>query len=118
MGDDYDRTPLHDAFWTPAPSYDVVDYLLKQPNVPDLLLCKDKRGFTPLDYTRAEDRGRWLRFLRERNALLRPTTLTSSTTSGNKSDRNNDEIKIDDYVLPSCTNDLHGRDNDFLRNRK
>lgn len=93
--DDYHRTPLHDAFWTPTASYDVVDFLLKQPYVPDLLLCKDRRGFTPLDYTRAEDRGRWVQFLWERKTLLRST----STKLGG-SDRN--EIKIDD--LPSLMN--------------
>lgn len=99
--DDYHRTPLHDAFWTPTPSFDVVDFLLKQPSVPDLLMCKDKRGFTPLDYTRAEDHGRWLEFLRERKTALRPTTLlaAASTTSSlvSKRKNGNDDIDIGDY---------------------
>jgi hypothetical protein len=81
--DDYHRTPLHDAFWTPIASYDVVDFLLRQPNVVQLLLLKDVRGYTPLDYARSEDRGKWLRFLWERKSILHPTglSLSSSCTS-------------------------------------
>lgn len=71
--DDYHRTPLHDAFWTSTASPDVVEYLLEQPYVVDLLMAKDKRGFTPLDYSRGEDREKWLRFLWERRDLLKPT---------------------------------------------
>lgn len=72
LRDDYHRTPLHDAFWTSTASYEVVDFLLQQPHVTELLLCKDKRGFTPLDYTRGEDRSKWLAFLWERRATLKP----------------------------------------------
>ncbi|VEU34137.1 unnamed protein product [Pseudo-nitzschia multistriata] len=79
--DDYHRTPLHDAFWTSTASYEVVDFLLRQPHVPDLLLCKDKRGFTPLDYSRGEDRGRWLDFLSERSAILRPYQAEKTSSS-------------------------------------
>jgi hypothetical protein len=79
--DDYHRTPLHDAFWTPIASYDVVDFLLRQPNVVQLLLLKDVRGYTPLDYARSEDRGKWLRFLWERKYILRPTSLSTSCLS-------------------------------------
>ena len=71
--DDYHRTPLHDAFWTSTASPDVVEYMLEQPFVVDLLMAKDKRGFTPLDYSRGEDREKWLRFLWERRDLLKPT---------------------------------------------
>lgn len=70
--DDYHRTPLHDAFWTSTANPDVVDYLLEQPHVIELLLCKDKRGFSPLDYSRGEDRSKWLKFLSERKDILRP----------------------------------------------
>ena len=79
--DDYHRTPLHDAFWTSKASYDVVDFLLKQPHVVELLLLKDIRGCTPLDYARAEDRGKWLRFLWERKSILRTTTTSSISVS-------------------------------------
>ena len=74
--DDYHRTPLHDAFWTSKASYDVVDFLLKQPNAMELLLLKDKRGFTPLDYSHGEDHERWLRFLWERRSQLKPSACT------------------------------------------
>lgn len=70
--DDYHRTPLHDAFWTSTANPEVVDYLLQQPHVIELLLCKDKRGFSPLDYSRGEDRSKWLKFLSERKDILRP----------------------------------------------
>lgn len=70
--DDYHRTPLHDAFWTSTANPEVVDYLLQQPHVIELLLCKDKRGFSPLDYSRGEDRSKWLKFLSERKGILRP----------------------------------------------
>lgn len=101
--DDYHRTPLHDAFWTSKASPETVEYLLKQPHVTGLLLCKDKRGFTPLDYSRGEDRGRWLRFLWERRADLRPTkevdveecseSIPTTTTA-----TNNDVISLADYA--------------------
>lgn len=72
--DDYGRTALHDACWTPTsePAFDVVDYLLTKS--PEHLLLKDKRGFTPLDYIRPKDHGKWLRFLWERKTKLRPST--------------------------------------------
>jgi len=71
--DDYHRTPLHDAFWTSKASPLVIAYLFKQPYVIELLLLQDKRGYTPLDYARSEDRSKWLYFLWERKHLLVPT---------------------------------------------
>lgn len=82
--DDYHRTPLHDAFWTSKASYDVVDYLLRQPNVADLLLLQDKRGCTPLGYARLEDNTTWLRFFWERQALLQPTPTTANSNTIDK----------------------------------
>jgi hypothetical protein len=72
--DDYNRTPLHDAFWTSTANPEIIDFLMQQPHVTELLLCKDKRGYTPLDYSRGEDREKWLRFLKERRSYLRPAT--------------------------------------------
>mmetsp|Transcript_48117 Transcript_48117/g.54461 ORF Transcript_48117/g.54461 Transcript_48117/m.54461 type:complete len:287 (-) Transcript_48117:1115-1975(-) len=70
--DDYHRTPLHDAFWSASPNkYQIVDYLLKQPDTVELLLLKDKRGFTPLDYCRGEEYDNWYQFMKERKTLLR-----------------------------------------------
>jgi len=48
--DDAGRTPLHDAFWTPEPCYELVDYMLEWDH--DLLFVVDKRGNAPLDYAR------------------------------------------------------------------
>lgn len=99
--DDYHRTPLHDAFWTSTASPDVVDYLLQQPYVTELLLAKDKRGFTPLDYSRGEDRKKWFRFLWERRDLLKP----APTARGSLSDliHDVDTISKDDYTPTSPT---------------
>merc|ERR1712232_844242 len=94
--DDYHRTPLHDAFWTSTASPDVVEYLLEQPYVMDLLMAKDKRGYTPLDYSRGEDRGRWLRFLWERRSNLKPTVATTTTEEG--IDEAHQEISVADYT--------------------
>ena len=90
--DDYHRTPLHDAFWTAKASPEVVAFLLKQPFVTELLLCKDKRGFTPLDYSRGEDRGKWLRFLWERRSELRPTSVSPEDGA---TDSDPEEAKVD-----------------------
>ena len=72
--DDYHRTPLHDAFWTTSASPDVIDFLLQQSNVVELLLLKDVRGYTPLDYARSEHRSKWLHFLWQRKHILRSST--------------------------------------------
>jgi hypothetical protein len=70
MRDDYYRTPLHDACWTTAPEFDLVELFLSR--APHQLLMQDVRGFTPFDYVRGEHNGKWLRFLWERKAILRP----------------------------------------------
>ena len=81
--DDYGRTALHDACWTPTsePAFDVVDFLLE--HSPEHLLLKDKRGFTPLDYIRPNDHGKWLRFLWERKTKLRPSSSSEGSILGN-----------------------------------
>jgi hypothetical protein len=66
--DDYHRTVLHDACWTNTAASDVVDVLLDF--CPEHALLKDVRGYTPFDYIRAQDHGKWLRFLWERKAKL------------------------------------------------
>lgn len=70
MRDDYNRTPLHDACWTTEPEFALVELL--QTRAPHQLLMEDVRGFTPFDYVRGEHQGKWLRFLWERKATLRP----------------------------------------------
>mmetsp|Transcript_8467 Transcript_8467/g.13398 ORF Transcript_8467/g.13398 Transcript_8467/m.13398 type:complete len:118 (-) Transcript_8467:75-428(-) len=71
LRDDYHRTALHDACWTTEPNFDIVSLLLEQ--APEHILLKDARGFTPFDYVRKQDQGKWLRFLWERKAMLKPT---------------------------------------------
>ena len=71
--DDYQRTVLHDAFWTAEPNFEIVEILLKK--APELLLLQDVRGFTPLDYVPTESYPTWLRFLWERKAMLRPKVV-------------------------------------------
>lgn len=71
LRDDYRRTALHDACWTTEPAFEVVDMLLE--HAPQHVLMKDVRGFTPFDYARKEDHGKWLRFLWERKHKLQPS---------------------------------------------
>ena len=108
LRDDYQRTVLHDAFWTPQAAYDVVDYLLQQPYAVDLLLLPDQRGFTPVHYARADDRGKWLHFFWERKALLQrtttmvssPTTATTSSSSRNVAVTGSITVSDNDEELP------------------
>eukprot|EP00980_Cylindrotheca_fusiformis_P014181 scaffold3720_cov141-Cylindrotheca_fusiformis.AAC.20 len=68
--DDFNRTPLHDACWTTSPEFSLVEELAIR--APHQLVMEDVRGFTPFDYVREKYRGKWLRFLWERKANLRP----------------------------------------------
>ena len=79
--DDYHRTPLHDAFWSSSvQKYDIVDMLLSHsPEVVELLFCKDKRGFTPLDYARKQDYSQWYQLLQDRKSSLRSSSIPSTT---------------------------------------
>jgi hypothetical protein len=71
--DDFGRTPLHDAFWTQKPEIELVKFIVS--SCPDLLLLKDKRGFTPLAYARRSHWGEWCEFLQENYNLLIPHEL-------------------------------------------
>lgn len=63
---DYGRTPLHDACWTSeSPNFQLIDLLLY--DCPDLLHCKDARGFLPLAYVRQENWDDWCRYLKSKN---------------------------------------------------
>ena len=62
--DDGGRTPLHDALWHRDPQFDIVHTLIL--HEPALLLCKDKRGFAPFTYSRAEHASLWIQFLWDR----------------------------------------------------
>merc|ERR1711920_890247 len=86
--DDYNRNPIHDACWTPSPEFELVDMLVRK--APHQLLMEDVRGFTPFDYVRKEHCGKWLRFLWERKATLRP--LEESKDEDSKEDSKDDEM--------------------------
>lgn len=70
LRDDYGRTPLHDACWTPKPNFDLVKLILEE--VPEFLCLKDVRGHTPLNYIRKEHWNSWREFLEQNKELLRP----------------------------------------------
>jgi hypothetical protein len=59
--DDYNKTPFHDACWTPTPNFELVLLLLKY--VPEQILIQDIRGNTPFDYVRRNDYPLWLKFI-------------------------------------------------------
>jgi ankyrin repeat protein len=67
--DDYGRTPMHDACWTPQPNFDVMHVLLEHVPV-ELLICEDVRGHSPFHYSRLEHGEAWLNFLRERETKI------------------------------------------------
>jgi hypothetical protein len=61
VSDDYGRTPLHDACWTPNPNFETISLLLEKD--PWLLSIADCRGSTPLGYVRKAHWGVWIGFL-------------------------------------------------------
>lgn len=61
VSDDYGRTPLHDACWTPNPNFETISLLLEKD--PWLLSIADCRGSTPLAYVRKAHWGVWIGFL-------------------------------------------------------
>jgi hypothetical protein len=70
---DSGRTPLHDACWTGQPNFETVRIILEE--CPDLLLIKDNRNFTPLDYVPKECYEMWCDFLETNRELLLPRAL-------------------------------------------
>ena len=71
--DDMGRSPLHDAFWTTEPNFELIDLIIKE--CPDLLLISDKRGHTPLSYARQHHWNIWIKYLDDRSTLLKPTVV-------------------------------------------
>ena len=66
--DDYGRTVLHDALWTPQPNTELVTTILVA--APEFLLVEDIRGYTPLRYMRVEHREAWMQFFEEKKELI------------------------------------------------
>ena len=62
--DDFGRTPLHDACWQSEPNFQLLDIILNAE--PELLLLKDKRGFTALEYLRREHWAEWIKYFSSR----------------------------------------------------
>lgn len=67
--DDYGRTPLHDACWTPTPNFEIMEVIMKASDT-SMLLAPDVRGHTPFDYARREHWGAWIKFFNEKKELL------------------------------------------------
>lgn len=72
--DDCNKTPLHDACWTPSPNFELVELILK--HAPEQVLMQDVRGNTPFDYVRKEDYALWLKFLWQHKSMLRGVART------------------------------------------
>lgn len=67
--DDYGRTPMHDACWSPLPNFPLMKLLIE--NAPEQLFLSDVRGHTPLSYTRKNDWVQWKKWLVDHESLLR-----------------------------------------------
>lgn len=67
--DDFGRTALHFALWTPQPNFELVEFIVEE--VPALLSVKDVRGHLPLQYARKEDWNAWCEFFEARKHILR-----------------------------------------------
>lgn len=61
--DDYGRTPMHDACWASAPSFEIAEWLMKRD--PNLLFLFDARGSLPLSYVTKALWGDWNEFLED-----------------------------------------------------
>ncbi|KAL3811252.1 hypothetical protein ACHAXA_003921 [Cyclostephanos tholiformis] len=68
--DDFGRTPLHDACWRAEPDLELLEMLIDRE--PELLMLSDKRGHTPLCYSRREHWNLLIPFLRDRSEKFRP----------------------------------------------
>ena len=65
--DDFGRTPLHDAFWSPEPRFEVVALLMNTSL--DLIRFQDKRGAIPLQYIRRDQWRQWCAFLESQKEI-------------------------------------------------
>ena len=83
--DDFGRTPLHDACWQAEPNFNLIELILDAE--PELLLLRDKRGFTALEYIRKEHWGLWIKYLafrmkkEIRNRLTQEYNIASGTST-------------------------------------
>jgi hypothetical protein len=68
LADDCGRTPLHDLCWNPSPQFELCKLLLERE--PSLFFLRDKRNFTPFEYSREEHWTLWKSFLLENKSLF------------------------------------------------
>jgi hypothetical protein len=66
--DDFGRTPLHDACWSPEPNFELMELLISHD--PDLLMIEDVRGHSPFSYARKHHWGSWKKFLLEKRDII------------------------------------------------
>ncbi|GMI06993.1 hypothetical protein TrLO_g13203 [Triparma laevis f. longispina] len=78
--DDFGRTPLHDAFWTTSPNFDLVSFLISRS--PTLIACRDKRGHTPPGYARKEHWEAWRDFFEKEKGRLWPMKQMENSIVG------------------------------------
>ncbi|KAI2507041.1 hypothetical protein MHU86_7426 [Fragilaria crotonensis] len=71
--DDYGRTAMHDAAWSPEPNFEMLEFLIEQ--APELLLMSDVRGHTPFSYVRKEHWQDWIVFLQSHREKLYSSSL-------------------------------------------
>jgi hypothetical protein len=66
--DDVGRSPLHDAFWSSEPNFDLLDLLIEHDA--DLLLVQDNRGHLPFKYARHNQWNAWHNYLLNRTEVI------------------------------------------------
>ena len=71
--DDFGRTPLHDACWSPEPNFKLMELLISHD--PDLLMIEDVRGHSPFSYARKNHWGCWKKFLSEKRDIIELKTF-------------------------------------------
>jgi ankyrin repeat protein len=74
--DDVGRSPLHDAFWSSEPNFDLLDLLIEHDA--DLLLVQDNRGDLPIKYARQNQWDAWRSYLLNRREVICLNTFMDS----------------------------------------
>lgn len=72
--DDYGRTPLHDACWSPRPAFACVELLLQHADA-RLFYMMDRRGALPLSYVHKDHYPAWIAFIDQIKDVHWPVTV-------------------------------------------
>merc|ERR1711865_763732 len=80
------------------------DYFLHHPDaaaihIVSLFFVKDKRGFTPLDYSRQEEHITWLHFFQKRKHLLRSSASSSAVVTATVANNDDEDADVDDVPV-------------------